>query len=151
MFFSKHSTGEHGTFYKTPTGWKLPYILQLNVHLFQIVTIYLRSSKISHIKTLARGVYIITIFEVPIFLRSAAELIAFCWYHVLLIVQNPKHQMVEDTAMHIAIAHCTSSQKAQQLYFPWFSLSSHGKSSSIIWIDAATQDLSIAAIPVHAN
>ena len=77
-----------------------------------------KSSIIPHIKTLARGVNIITNSEISTILRSAAELIAFCRYHVLLIVQNPKHQMVEDTAMHIAIAHCTSSQKAQQLYFP---------------------------------
>ena len=91
-------------------------MLLLNVHKVVIASILSKSSINVHIKTLARGVNIITEFEVPIFLRSSAELIAFCRYRVLLIVQNPKHQMVEDTAMHIAIAHCTSSQKAQQLF-----------------------------------
>ena len=80
-------------------------MLLLNVCLFKIVAIMSRSSKISHIKTLARGVNIITIFEVPIFLRSAAELIAFCRYHVLF--DSTKPQTPNGRRYCHAYCHCT--------------------------------------------
>ena len=64
-----------------------------------------KSSIIAHIKTLARGVNIITNSEISTILRSAAELIAFCRYHVLF--DSTKPQTPNGRRYCHAYCHCT--------------------------------------------
>ena len=83
-----------------------------------------KSSIIPHIKTLARGVNIITNSEISTILRSAAELIAFCRYHVLF--DSTKPQTPNGRRYCHAYCHCTlhiftkSSATIFPMIFPQF-------------------------------